>query len=566
MGMAASQARFLGLTARKTNTEYEGQQINQQRTALGNQTANYYNQMLGMKVPVPPAVDNFTKTVYTFEDGSLKNTITSLIARQNGLYTVSYLRQWTDDFAVVSAAPSIVVRNGTMDQAAIDNAITGLTRINQAVGFNTTTGVAVAVAADAEAEIAELQQRLDAEMASILADPNTTMAERVAAQNSAKTVMDTAKAVPAAKTIMDAVVNSQPAVTTTAQDEYDALFSNTPGSEGRLHLANAQIQADPSKTEAEKRAAQAAFETARTAAQDELATGTATPTTIRTEATADTVGANAVCNVANALTRIADPTATPTPIPAGPLETNIRTNGAPNFMIGAWQLRTLGSMPTQAQILADPYLSSLCPDGIVQTGDKISKLIEQEIAQIAQLNMIQGESALGWVVRYVQNTNTGAYEPQFYNLDVLNSPNTIYDSQTSQSQSHIPAFKVGSQDKTEEIKGVQARLEQDATGRIINITLNADQTDAVTYALTTNTIADQMAYDDAMNQYEYDKYQYDQKIQDINAKIAIIQAEDRNLELRLKQLDTEQNAIQTEMDAVSKVIEKNVESTFKTFG
>ena len=70
MGMAASQARFLGLTARKTNTEYEGQQINQQRTTLSNQTANYYNQLLGMSVPVPPSVEDFTKTVYTFEDGS----------------------------------------------------------------------------------------------------------------------------------------------------------------------------------------------------------------------------------------------------------------------------------------------------------------------------------------------------------------------------------------------------------------------------------------------------------------------------------------------------------------
>ena len=27
MGMAASQARFLGLTARKSNTEYQGQQV-----------------------------------------------------------------------------------------------------------------------------------------------------------------------------------------------------------------------------------------------------------------------------------------------------------------------------------------------------------------------------------------------------------------------------------------------------------------------------------------------------------------------------------------------------------
>ena len=37
MGLAATQARYLGLTARKTNVEFEGQQINQQRTALANQ-------------------------------------------------------------------------------------------------------------------------------------------------------------------------------------------------------------------------------------------------------------------------------------------------------------------------------------------------------------------------------------------------------------------------------------------------------------------------------------------------------------------------------------------------
>lgn len=69
MGMAASQARFLGLTARKTNVEYEGQQINQQRTALSNQSANYYNDLLGMTVPTPPSVDSYTKTTYSFEDG-----------------------------------------------------------------------------------------------------------------------------------------------------------------------------------------------------------------------------------------------------------------------------------------------------------------------------------------------------------------------------------------------------------------------------------------------------------------------------------------------------------------
>ena len=66
MGMAASQARFLNLTARKTNIEYEGQQINQQRTALSNESANLYNQMLTLSVPVPPNTNDYTKVEYTF--------------------------------------------------------------------------------------------------------------------------------------------------------------------------------------------------------------------------------------------------------------------------------------------------------------------------------------------------------------------------------------------------------------------------------------------------------------------------------------------------------------------
>ena len=103
MGMAASQARFLGLTARKTNTEYEGQQINQQRTTLSNQSANYYNQLLGMTVPTPPSTADFTKTVYTFSDGALTNSITALIAQADGNYLISYNRTYTDDYAAVSA-------------------------------------------------------------------------------------------------------------------------------------------------------------------------------------------------------------------------------------------------------------------------------------------------------------------------------------------------------------------------------------------------------------------------------------------------------------------------------
>ena len=355
MGMAASQARFLGLTARKTNVEYEGQQINQQRTTLSNQSANYYNQLLGMQVPVPPSVADYTKTVYTFQDGALTNSITSMIAQSDGKYLISYVSTWVDDFAAVSAASSIVTRTGDGKDAE-----------DYKVGAKT------------------------------------------------------------------------------------------------LRLMSADKSAD------------------------------------------------------------------------------------------------IEDLKTFRETYQDEYLNTL-------SDDQLKQLLEEERNYIEILKKQYGGTDEDWAVRYVQNTSTGTWSPYFTKMSVLTSPDTVY-SDTGSSLSHIPMYTIGSAQKSEEVKGITARFEQDATGRLINVTLKPDKEDEVTYAVTTNTLTDQAKYQDAMNQYEYDKYQYDQSIQEINAKIEIIQSEDKDLELRLKQLDTEQEAIQTEMDAVQKVIEKNTESTFKTFG
>ena len=66
-------------------------------------------------------------------------------------------------------------------------------------------------------------------------------------------------------------------------------------------------------------------------------------------------------------------------------------------------------------------------------------------------------------------------------------------------------------------------------------------------------------------QYEYKQYEYDKLQQEINAKTEIIQQEDRNLELKLQRLDNERTQITTEIEAVEKVINDNIESTYKTF-
>jgi len=341
MGMAASQARFLGLTARKTNVEYEGQQINQQRTALSNQTASYYTNLLGMNVPQPPSVQDYTKTTYTFTDGSLNNQLTSMVAHANGSYTISYARSYMDDDAIVSAVPSRIVKNA------------------------------------------------------------------------------------------------------------DGTYS-----------------------------------------------------------------------------------------------------------VGGTQLWGMGD-DGEGRAAHDPYYASLSDDAKAQ-------LIEEEEAVLKTLKEKYSQSPDdNWLVRYVKNSSTGAYEPTYYNESVL--AGATYDT-TSTSVSFIGAYTRGSAMVTEEIKGVTAFLEQDSTGRYINISMEDTNGNMTTYSLVTATVTDDDAYNDAMNQYEYDKAQYDKDIQEINAKIEIIQAEDKDLELRLKQLDTEQAAITNELEAVNKVIDKNVESSFKTFG
>lgn len=49
-------------------------------------------------------------------------------------------------------------------------------------------------------------------------------------------------------------------------------------------------------------------------------------------------------------------------------------------------------------------------------------------------------------------------------------------------------------------------------------------------------------------------------------QMALVQQLDKELELREKDLDTQHKEVETELDAVKKVIDKNIESTFKTFG
>ena len=99
MGLSASSLRIAMLTARKSSLEFEGQQINQQRLSLSNQTAELFNSMLTMQVPTPPDPSEFSKMVYTFNKGDGLSTLLNVSRNASGPYThdVTYKGPKTDN-------------------------------------------------------------------------------------------------------------------------------------------------------------------------------------------------------------------------------------------------------------------------------------------------------------------------------------------------------------------------------------------------------------------------------------------------------------------------------------
>ena len=318
MGMAASQARFLGLTARKTNVEYEGQQVNQQRTALSNESAGLFNQMLSLKVPVPPSATDYYNMRYTYE--------------QNG-----------QTYEIINYTAS-----------------------------------------------------------------------------------------------------------TTKSGAYDV--------------------------------------------------------TIRT--------AYDVVNY-----------------------TDVELNSSPETQVS----QTLYCKQNEAGKMTYYMMFGSSKTEYTLTGPAVNESLSEARNK---------------------DQNTKYYA---YNRDGANYYMTQFEVEQKATElgysGEMLAYRQDNSKQVEDKTLIGVNLLEDSTGKYSYITLP----DGSQYSLDLDEVADDAGYDKAMTDYNYEKMVYDKTIQDINAKTEKIQSQDRTLELRLKQLDTEQEALNTEMEAVKKVIEKNVENTFKTF-
>ena len=506
MGMAASQARYLALTARKTNTEWEGQQINQARTALANQSADLFNRMLNMEVPNPPKETDYTEVQYSYSDGDNSSVIEKWeqIGNKNSDYNYVVKHYFMADIFTGAKRqlqdPQVQV-NDVLKKLEYDPATTTVEKEGSGI------------------KVTYKNNNLPYEQNY---DKKITQADIDSDEKLKSAVSSFEKAIGFAKA--DGTLNT------------DAVYGYQ-DSDGTWHffVANEYNKVDESTAEDALKEALRAYEIGH-GIIDEF-----TPTSF------DGVYYYQDSDGNYHFTIDKDNPQTSFVRPYDNIDYS--TVNGPAY-VGNSRLTELN------KLIVDKS------KGIDQVSDLAQILRDCPTDPINQYVRFDDEGNLLYEGKgvYTFELNGKSYYTTEADLqNSLNSPSTAINSIDTQAK--LNYYNASYISKKIESTN-QALLETDGNGRFTSVRFDND---SLTYSLNFEEVTNDAAYQDAMNDYLHKKAQYEKEIADINAKTSIIQKEDRTLELRLKQLDTEQNALATEMDAVKKVIKDNIEKTFKTF-
>ena len=540
MGMAASQARYLALVARKSNCEYEGQQINQARLALSNQSADLFNQMLGMEVPKTPSKTDFTYTTYTYTDGDNNYTITKwnhLADASDGYnYVVTYDYKTTQSvgFQKYKSNP----------QVQFSGAIPTTSQSEQVAKLN----AALNELREAQKEKNEAQNAYDTVLAQAKKketyQDKSTFTGVKATKKEANDTYELSKG----GYIYTNYSKLGPNKKAELKNDIDKLIEYGTFTKDEIGV-DAAGNVDYSKIYYNNYTQSFAF-------RDDLdalvnsETGTILPI-YHTDP--DKKGTDETYHYIPEMIEKVNKA----------YENLVDANNKVDAKQAAYD--KISSPSKIGNTKLKPIAKADMDDDMAAAIAKIIKQMQEEELDCTNLlkcfNTLDGtynaNTYIGGLYSFDWTTNT--YYTTYYDLynSVINGDgyNNVDD------QPKLPYYGVQDTDKTI-TKESRALIEKDRTGRFVSIRM---EDDSMVYDLTAVTETDEIGYEDAMNQYNYDKSVYDKAVQDLNAKTSIIQRQDKNLELRLKQLDTEQNALATEIDAVAKVVKDNIEKSFKTF-
>ena len=611
MGMAASQARYLALCARKTNTEYEGQQLNQQRLNLANQSADLFNQMLTMSVPTCPDSNDFTTLQYSWTDGINDSVISDYyqIGTPNEDYNYVVTSYHYEDVYTgsmkklnrpeIQASKTNHFTVNPQKQYTVDE-LTYKRESTQGAGDDSYT---LTVTRN-DVQSTRIFKRADAPQ-----NPDTVeeidaimgrTAKAVAGDNATFTEADKENGIPAkwsfnnditikiknpnydpAQEISDTNQPTMEATIAFEDADGDGVNDNAFSAVDLDDEANKQIldllrSSYGAKFDANETYYAAALDTGEVDADGNPIVTYAFLTGSEMDAAIGSQG-----NISEVEVRGADDTVYYTDgvsfLTADQLATiNLNpADPAVNPVVDTIFFNSAENDPTFHNFTAvgNSGLEELSIDNYNENKD-----ISTEIQQVLKDMKTSNPTAYANLSACF-NPDTGEYLGGIYSFKMFGE--TYYTTTADLSSAVAGAYDdkatahngIDSQNKLSYYKGVyvntkieeskMALLETDGKGRFSTVKF---EDDSVVYSLNCETITDQDAYDDAMNQYYYKQEQYDKQVADINARTEIIQAQDRELELRMEQLGTEQTALQTEMEACKKVVSKNIEGSFKTFG
>lgn len=580
MGMAASQARYLALVARKSNCEYEGQQINQARTALSNQSANLFNQMLGLTVPIPPSTQDFTKTQYSYSDGVNAITIDSWYqladTDENYNYAVTYhynanvytgsqkklndpqvqfsgsippsdLTEYSNQIAAIQTAQKNIDTAQTVYDLAVSNYKTAADKAAKLNTYadNSTYTYLTDCKYDSEKNTYNVYQQETQEGYLKYKGKINNVETNLFFKDGKYYTYDnnSKKYTEVSETPEDIQKLTSKKTFTQITDDADKNVIQ------QLKDLGALPSDYPATDVYKDEQGRFAFKSDLDSLVSDGGKGTATilPVYYPNNITEKPSNVVSVDEMSSQMTTLQGAV----------------TFAKQNLEIAQAQFDTL-SIPSYVGNCQLTALKELDSDQMAEIAQIIKDMQAQDVnTNITKcFNTLDGtyneDTYSGGIYSFKLNGTT--YYTTYYDLaESANSGEGINYIDGQQKLPYYNATYVSTKiEKTE-----KALLETDSQGRFTSIRIGDD---TVKYTLNMETKTDEAAYQDAMNQYYYENAKYDKMVQDINAKTSIIQEEDRQLELRLKQLDTEQNALSTEMEAVQKVVKDNVEKSFKTFG
>ncbi len=575
MGMAASQARYLALVARQSNCEYEGQQINQTRLLLANQSADLFNQMLGLTVPVPPSTQDFTKTQYSFSDGTHNYVIDRwkqlpvTDTDYNYMVNTYYFTDIYTGSLKRMADPQVQMSNASSSPASLAQIETARAALRAAQEemdakynhWQTVSTEQNAIINDIKqaAQESNLNNHVIAEITNATSDPTGTSYVFNNDENTYN-INFYDSATQEAQTILSELKNMVDLGVISIGGLRDAMMQR---SGGTYYISDVSelIYEGGDLTQVQTWVLDT-FGLA-TCGNDKFIVNKEGVINLYTNIDS---GASTLENFYGY--QIADDEHSSISTfyidQITPCKTAIENaKAAYNEVKGIYDERKAAyealSQPVFIGNAPLTYLDQLTDEQAIE----LHQVVKDMQAQGIDTDIINCFDSDG-------NYLGGVYSFDIYGVTYYTTYNNLHEAYAS---NHLSNNNIDAQYRmayynaafinTRVDQQQRALMETDASGRFTSIRF---EDDSLKYTLKTETTTDKEAYDDAMNQYYYENAKYDKMIQDLNAKTSIIHQQDQELELRLKQLDTERNALSNEIEAVSKVVKDNVEASFKTFG